>query len=444
MARRRLEVRVRDGAGRPRAFRLIPWRLAALVLVLVAIPLGIGLAIDRGERGEMPETPDSDEIRGLQEDKGNLLGTVARLESELSMAQNDGGIEPLIPLPAHGEEPSIAVAVGRVRRAVAIDGVGLALNGKPTGGPVDVWWMQDGLGLAGGKALPDDLSLTASGDVVVGGVGSFPGAVRLAWTPDEILVINDVPMERYLQGVVSSEVPNSWSVEAKKAQAVAARSYALARRHQQVGPFAVESSTADQVYRQGMLDPGAVQAVTATRGQVLSQGGSLVVAYYHSTCAGHTESAAAVWPERGAIDDWSVACPHCGDSPNMAWQHTMSLAEVAAAVRRENPELDTITSLQLLGRTGASRVRGVSLTGSAGTLMLTGNEFRRIFGYTKVRSTWFDMEQAQGGLQLSGQGSGHGVGMCQWGAQGMARQGTVYAEILGFYYGGAELHSAYE
>lgn len=443
MARPRLEVRVRDATGQPRAFRLVPWRLGILILLLGGVPLVITLAVSP-DPGEIDDSPLTGQIQELEEEKGTLLGTVARLEGELSMAQNDGGIEPLIPLPAHDGEPTIAVAVGRVRRAVAIDGVQLALNGKPTGGPVDVWWMQDGLGLAGGKALPDDLRLTAAGDVVVGGVGNFPGAVRLAWTPDEILVINDVPMERYLQGVVSSEVPNGWVLEAKKAQAVAARSYALARKHQQEGPFAVESSTADQVYRQGMLDPGAVDAVRATRGQILSQGGSLVVAYYHSTCAGHTESAAAVWPDRGAIDDWSVACTHCGGSPSTSWQHSMTLAEVAAAIRRDHPEMDAITSLQLLGRTGSARVRGVSLTGPAGTVMLTGNEFRRVFGYTKVRSTWFDMTRVDGGLQLSGQGSGHGVGMCQWGAQGMARLGKAYTEILGFYYGGADIHSAYD
>jgi stage II sporulation protein D len=114
------------------------------------------------------------------------------------------------------------------------------------------------------------------------------------------------------------------------------------------------------------------------------------------------------------------------------------------AAVREHPELATITSLELLGRTGSDRVRGVRLAGPEGALMLTGNEFRRIFGYTKVRSTWFDIEEVNGGLQLTGQGSGHGVGMCQWGAQGMAREGAGYEEILAHYYGDATLHTAYE
>ncbi len=443
MGRSRLEVQVRDAAGRPRAFRLIPWRLLAVLGLLGGVPLALGVAIALGTGGEDDEAW-ADQLASAEDEKGLLLRTLALLENELGLSDGTAEVEPLIPLPQLGAEPTIAVAVGRVKRAVAVDGVALALNGKPTGGPVDVWWMQDGLGLAGGQALPDDLTFTATGSVVVGGVGTFPAGVRLAWDPDQILVINDVPMERYLEVVVSSEVPDSWSLEAKKAQAVAARSYALSRRHRQTGAFAVESSILDQVYRVGFTDPGAAQAVAATRGRVLSRGGALVEAYYHSTCAGHTEAAAVVWPERGAIDDWSTPCAHCGGSPSRDWQHHLTLADMGHAVAREHPELATITSLELLGRTGSGRVRGVRLAGPEGALMLTGNEFRRLFGYTRVRSTWFDIERINGGLQLTGQGSGHGVGMCQWGAQGMSREGADHETILGHYYGGATLHPVYE
>ena len=443
MARSRLEVRMQDAVGRPRAFRLIRWRLIALLLSLVAVPavIGVGLALRASGAGDESWAK---QLASVEEEKGLLLGTLTLLETELGLAGDDIELEPLIPLPTLESEPAIGVALARVNRAVAVDGVALSLNGKPTGGPVDVWWMKDGLGLAGGQALPDDLTFTASSGVVVGGIGTLPGSVRLAWTQDQILVINDVPMERYLEAVVSSEVPDSWSLEAKKAQSVAARSYALARLHRQTGPFAVESSTLDQVYRLGMTDPGAARAVDATRGQILSGDGVLVEAYYHSNCAGHTEAAAVVWPERGAIDDWSVPCDYCGGSPSRDWQHHLTLGEMGQAVAREHPELATITSLELLGRTGSDRVRGVQLAGPEGALLLTGNEFRRIFGYTRVRSTWFDIDEVDGGLQLTGRGSGHGVGMCQWGAQGMSREGMDHEAILAHYYGGATLHTAYE
>ncbi len=438
-----VEVHVRDGAGRVRAFRLVPWRLELLILVaaaLLVLAAGTGgfLLAPRGDPAL------ADRLAQLEHENQDLRTRVELLETEVGVPTGVPPAVEAVPIPTLEAEPTVRVAVKRDGPSVTILGNGLTLDGDVTGGAVEVRWTQDGMSTVDGRMIQDGTLFAADGMVHLHGGSGYPGTLSLYHEGSQILVVAELPLERYLEGVVGSELPPSWGEEVKKAQAVAARSYALVRRARQEGPYALEATTLDQVYRGGSVDRATEAAVAATRGQVLTSGDALVEAFYHSTCGGHTEAASYVWPERGVPWDWSTPCEYCRDSPLYTWERTLTLQELSRALQREQGGMGIVTALSLVGLTPSGRHRAVRLHTESGSVRLTGNEFRRVVGYGKVRSTWFEMEEVDDGLLLRGRGSGHGVGMCQWGAHGMVEQGHDYREVLSHYYRGTRLHQAYE
>ncbi len=435
-------VRVRDGAGRTRAFRIRPGRLLALVLTLGAITTAGGIAVGLAV-APRPDPTLARRLETLERENRGLRDRVDALEEESGIEPVGGAGPPPIPIPELESEPTVAVAVHEGGPSLTIEGEGLTMGGDVTTGAVEVRWTRDGMSTVDGRQVPDGCLFAAGGRVHVHGVGGYPGVLRLYHQGARILVVNEVPLERYVQGVVGSELPASWNIEVKKAQAVAARSYAMARAARQDGPYALRSTTLDQVYRPGAVDAATVEAVEATRGLVLVQDDHLVEAYYHSTCGGHTENGAYVWPDRGITDDWSVVCSTCADAPHFRWEHTLTIEELTSALRREQPGKGLVTALTILGRTPSGRVRTVRLSTETGAVVLQGNDLRRIVGYTAIRSTLFDIEHVDEGLRLVGRGSGHGVGMCQWGAHGMTESGASYGEVLAYYYRGSRPHQAY-
>ena len=437
-----------DASGRLRAFRIRPGRLLALCAVL-----GLGVAVVGGlVGGAMVRTagPPTDEdptgrTAFLERENQELRERIAVLEQEVGLVPEDEDATQPVPFEPMDAEPTVTVAVKRVSPSITFEGHGLTLGGAVVTGAIEVRWTTEGMTLVDGRPVHDGTILEADGPVyVTGGGGAFPGRLRLYHEGSRILVVNELPLERYLEGVVGSELPASWSAEVKKAQAVAARSYALVQRARREGYYAMESSTLDQVFRPGAVDSRTTEAVKATRGQVLVQDDSLVEAFYHATCAGHTEAAAYVWPERGVPFDWSTTCDHCQGSPLYSWERSLSIAELSEALRKERSGMGIVTALRVLGRTPSGRARSIRLITENGTVVLGGNDFRRIVGYTKVRSTRFEIEEVDEGLLLEGHGAGHGVGMCQWGAHGMVGADHTYEQVLQHYYGGTKLTPIYE
>ena len=380
--------------------------------------------------------------KGLMNPGKVLPGREYRIDTHLR--SGDGHAIP-VPFEPMDAEPTVTVAVKRVAPSITFEGHGLTLGGASVTGAIEVRWTTEGMNLVDGRPVHDGTILEADGPVYVsGGGGAFPGRLRLYHEGSRILVVNELPLERYIEGVVGSELPASWGTEVKKAQAVAARSYALVQRARREGYYALESSTLDQVFKAGAVDSRTTGAVEATRGQILVQDDSLVEAFYHATCAGHTEAAAYVWPERGVPFDWSTTCDHCQGSPLYSWERSLSIAELSEALRRERSGMGIVTALKVLGRTPSGRARSIRLSTENGSEVLGGNDFRRIVGYTKVRSTRFEVEEVDEGLLLRGHGAGHGVGMCQWGAHGMVDADHTFQQVLEHYYEGAKLTSLFE
>jgi stage II sporulation protein D len=259
----------------------------------------------------------------------------------------------------------------------------------------------------------------------------YPGTIELHNEGNGLLLINELDLEKYLLGVVAAEVPGSWPIETKKAQAVVARTYALMQRSESNGPYHLEATVADQVYVGTAVDATTRAAVTATYGEVLLESGLLVSSWFHSACGGTTEAPADVWPERPAHGNKIVSCGFCDDSPYEAWSVDLQPEEISQALRDGGHKaVKTVTGLHIRERTGSDRVRRLLIDSNAGPITMTGQEFRALVGYMRLKSASFKVTVVGDSFRLTGTGFGHGVGMCQHGARGMDRKGHEYRAIL--------------
>lgn len=265
-------------------------------------------------------------------------------------------------------------------------------------------------------------------------------------------VVARLDMESYLMGVLPSEMPVSWPLNALKAQAVAARSFvmrsAFERRERH---FDVESTIFDQVYKfladaehHPEYKTKLARAVRETKGEVLVDSNrSILKAFYSADCGCQTEDPKFVW---GAIESFaSVKDPTCKTRPPANWKVKLSRGEVRdrlLAALSLPPETN-LRTLHVGGRTPSGRVAEVIASvdngGETRKVGLNSQEFRRIFGFNRIRSTDFQMRWLGRHLEINGTGMGHGVGLCQTGARSMAEEGSDYREILKFYYPKAQL-----
>ena len=262
----------------------------------------------------------------------------------------------------------------------------------------------------------------------------YRGKVQLVPTENGVTAVNHVNIDDYLYSVVGSEMPTSWPQEALRSQAVAARSYALYQQKKaRSRAFDLNSTQASQVYKG--IDgeaPSTLSAVNATSGKVLTHGGRVIEAVFHSSSGGHTENSEHVWskavPYLKGVPDFDQS------APVYSWRAQFSLEEVGARIGYPG----TIEAVEILSRTPRGRANRMSIIGDAGTLTMTGNTFRQKLG---LRSTKFDLAVSLTGISVAGNGFGHGIGMSQWGARDMAERGHGHDDILTHFYNGTQLGS---
>ncbi len=266
------------------------------------------------------------------------------------------------------------------------------------------------------------------------------GDLEITVRDEYLLVVNVVELEKYVAGVVSSEVNPDWHEELLRTQAVAARTYVLYKKlENEAQPFDVYASVQDQVYTgRQKVNRAVLDAVNRTRGQVLTYKGRPIFAVYSSTTAGPTEDAVNVWAKDLPYLK-GVACPFDRKSPWYEWRATIPFDKIEARLKEEGYPIGWLATFAPYGMTTAGRVKDIRILHSRGELVLTGQEFRRILGYAKVRSTRFSIERIDRHVVFAGKGAGHGVGLCQWGAKEMAELGYPYQSILRYYYPGTEI-----
>jgi stage II sporulation protein D len=368
-------------------------------------------------------------------------------------------VSSLAPSSARGEEEvRIAVSAGRTKVAIEAhdlrvfdadvgDQIGRAegkraLEVRVFGSGVEV----EGLGLIGEHANPPlrarEVLFEASSGVRVDGK-LFLGRVAIHADPGtkRLMAINRLPIETYLLGIVGSEMSPSWPLEALKAQAVAARTYALFRRMLMRAanqPYDLDSSVLSQVYLGAdRIRPSVVQAVAETRGEVLSFHHRLVEALFHSTCGGTTVSAMQAFG-RAVPYLTPRHCGFCNDSANYRWKMKLSLRELST--RLEDAHLIG-GKIEQFEREAPEEP--IDVKAGKKKNRLSAKAVRAAVGYTVLPSDRFVAETHGSSVEFEGRGFGHGVGLCQWGAHGLAVRGRGYKDIVSHYYAGAEVKRIY-
>ena len=263
----------------------------------------------------------------------------------------------------------------------------------------------------------------------------YRGGLQLLQRGGGMTVINIVPSEQYLRGVLPEEMPPSWPKEAVKSQAVAARTFALKnrKRHESEG-YDLCSTTHCQLYT-GMAeeDPDADAAIKETYGEVLFSklGGSLIDAPFHTDSGGMTENSEEVWGNpsphlRAAKELQTGTQPWSKSVPLDVFQ---SKFDVGSIKKIELSPLEI--GKKTKDRTTSGRVKTVCIVGSKGSKIVSGTDMRSLFG---LKSTLFSMKLSGKQVTFSGFGWGHGIGMSQWGAKAFAERGDDYKKILAHYY----------
>jgi stage II sporulation protein D len=302
---------------------------------------------------------------------------------------------------------------------------------------------------ANGKRISQKkISLSGDGGLIWVNGKSYLGEIIIEQTsPLKLTAINTLPIEQYVAGTLAGEMPGSWPLEALKAQAVTARTYALyvtneKRMKNSKSSFDIRSTIEDQVYKGGPnVNSKVVKAVGSTAGETLMYHNKPIKTRFHSTCGGKTETSIHVWGETDISK--RINDPYCKNSPHNNWTATFTSNEISNRLRKHGFKPGNIELINIETHSESGRIAAASIHGSSQTISLTGNDFRRYLGFGKIKSTLFTISKKGSTFTFSGRGFGHGVGMCQWGANGMASKGHTYKDILNFYYPGTEIKKSY-
>ncbi|MFH1046569.1 MAG: SpoIID/LytB domain-containing protein [Candidatus Omnitrophota bacterium] len=264
----------------------------------------------------------------------------------------------------------------------------------------------------------------------------YRGGLDILSRPNNTLgVINRLEVDDYISGVLPNEVSPWWPIEAQKAQAIVARTYALYQAKANAAKdYDLVCTALSQVYAGRLCERSrSSRAVKLTKGKVLTYQNKIIPAFYHAACGGHTENAAELWkiniiPLRGR------QCKYCTQSPYYRWRVAFSLKKIEQALEKAGIKTGKIRAINVAERNLSGRVKRIEISCAQGTVTVEGNRFRLIVGPEKIKSTNFTVKRRWWSAVLQGKGWGHGVGMCQWGAYGMSRRHYNSEQILNFYY----------
>ncbi len=265
---------------------------------------------------------------------------------------------------------------------------------------------------------------------------SVPSHIILYPKRDSIDVVAVLNERDYLRGVIPHEMPLSWPLEALKAQAIVARSFTrLQVRARKTHHYHLDSTVNDQVYRYNQINnPKEIETLNRvleeTKDEVLTtQNGQIVRALYHADCGGQTEKASEVWGQKEV--EFSVKDSKCPATPFANWEYEISTQELQQKLKMEFvPKKVSISAQSLSQRAAQMEIVGLNSEREK----LSSQNFRKLLGYSKLKSTKFEVRKTEEGFLFKGSGFGHGVGLCQWGARAWAKSGVNYKDILKHYF----------
>lgn len=269
----------------------------------------------------------------------------------------------------------------------------------------------------------------------------FRGKIDIIRTKDGLLsVINFIDVEDYLKGVLYHEVSHMWPIEALKAQAIVSRTFALYQKaHSKNLDYDLTSDIYSQVYGGKTSEKYVTnKAIKLTEGEILTFDGKIFPTYFHATCGGRTEDSGNLWkmnlePLEG------VYCTFCKESPHFNWNFEIPLSRLQEKLSKTYVDISNIISITINSRNASGRIDSLTIITASGKLLVSGKDLRELIGPNNLRSTNYTIEISDDVVKFRGVGWGHGVGMCQWGAYGMAKKGVKVDEILKFYYPGSKI-----
>ena len=270
----------------------------------------------------------------------------------------------------------------------------------------------------------------------------YEGIINIILKDNKIYVVNKLRIENYLSSVVGAEMPHKWPLEALKAQAIASRTYALKKKGNSM--FDIDSTQKDQVY--SGLESRTIKtqkAVRQTRSLVITHKNKLINALFHSSSASQTENSEDVWSNK--FDYLRSVKDFDKDNPKLIWNKSFTKDEL------ENlfPILGGLEKIQVLEKSKTGRIKSLKIIGVNGSKKILGKDFRgkmklnsTLFNYSFIKPNLNDVgnlnqeliDSSKTYLLISGKGSGHGVGMSQWGAKYMASKGAKAEQILKHFY----------
>lgn len=384
------------------------------------------------------------------------LASLASLASGSRAASIDAArptVLPSSPLPA----PEIAPQRERLEVQVSAASGRTTLAARGSDGAAWVFERRGKLVHARGRERAEWRVARSPGGTWALGEQRYPGLLVVRPLGERGLDVRvELDLEEYLCGVLAAEL-SVWSAPQAQleAQAIAARSYALAelehRAKSSRAPYLVDD-TRDMAYRGDPALPLAVRArvrtaVAHTRGQVLRVGDQILGARFHAECGGHTTEGSRVFPECAAGSLPGVECAPCRAATPEPWSATLTRGELEQ-LARDASLAGELASLRPLARDAAGRWIELELESARGKARLSFESLRKRLGPERVRSAWVISarpapgEPLSGGLALRGRGNGHGVGLCQSGARSYAERGWSAQKILAHYYPAARVSGA--
>ncbi len=318
----------------------------------------------------------------------------------------------------------------------------VSVNTAPSDAPVSTLSTWD-IGVRAGKLTlggQDTASAVLSLPAVEGGTlgvagRRYRGGLILRAEGGKVQAINAVDIEAYLRGVVPAEMPPLWAQAALRAQAIIARTYAAARINP-AAPYDLCATTQCQVYEGvGKEHPLADAAIAATRAEVVSSAGKLADTYFSADSGGYTASSLEAW---GRDVPYLRAQPDpTSPSAQKPWTVTAPMSSVQDVAGRYGVRLGKLSSVVISKLSASGRVTELSFTGENGSKTLAGADAGGLVRSLGAKSSKVSLKLEGGTLIVTGTGAGHGVGLSQWGAKGLAESGQSELALLSFYYPGA-------
>ncbi|MCX7641436.1 MAG: SpoIID/LytB domain-containing protein [Elusimicrobiales bacterium] len=268
----------------------------------------------------------------------------------------------------------------------------------------------------------------------------YRGKFKIYVEDGKLNLVEYLELERYLWGVLTPEMGPSWPQEALKAQAVAARTYAIYYLNKNVS-YDLTSTVRHQVYT-GFenISPQVIAAVNETLGEVLTYKGKIFPSYYHANSGGHTTNPSNLWNENKIYPLKGIKDPYAKYSNNYNWILFLNFKDIIEFLNRNGYFVNKIKDFKIYSKDKSGRTIRFSILTDKGNIKIEAKAFREYLGSYEMKSTLITkIEKNKNGFKLYGRGWGHGVGLCQDGARKMADLGYKYTKILEFYYPGSKI-----